>query len=218
MVLSPTQTPNNTPWRRITPVMAIVNCLLRPLSPLQLSNKRQKTNEGSVSFTKEDMTTQQQLQAMFALQRVNGLPENNIPFHPPNATAKIKDTNEGGAKSVKLSSGEARAACGKRKQEFNTFRARAVSLSHHQKSKEKPTSMKYRVSKTKASYSQLCSHEGCAKAVVQGGVCVQHGAKVNRCGQEGCTNQTQKGGVCKRHGAKVKTYICSHEGCTSQAT
>ena len=72
-----------------------------PLSPLQLSNKRQKTNEGSVSFTKEDMTTQQQLQAMFALQRVNGLPENNIPFHPPNATAKIKDTNEGGAKSVK---------------------------------------------------------------------------------------------------------------------
>ena len=153
---------------------------------------------------------------MFALQRVNGLPENNIPFHPPNATAKIKDTNEGGAKSVKLSSGEARAACGKRKQEFNTFRARAVSLSHHQKSKEKPTSMKYRVSKTKASYSQLCSHEGCAKAVVQGGVCVQHGAKVNRCGQEGCTNQAQKGGVCKRHGAKVKTYICSHEGCTSQ--
>ena len=113
-----------------------------PSSPLQLSNKRQKTNEGSVSFTKEDMTTQQQLQAMFALQRVNGLPENNIPFHPPNATAKIKDTNEGGAKSVKLSSGEARAACGKRKQEFNTFRARAVSLSHHQKSKEKPTSTK----------------------------------------------------------------------------
>ena len=187
---------------------------LPELPPLPSSNKRQKTNEGSVLFTNEEMMVQQQLQEMFALLRENGLPENNIPFHPPNATAKIKDTNEGGRSlwSVKLSSGEARAACGKRKQEFNTFRARAVSLSHHQKSKEKPTSTKYRVSKTKASYSQLCSHdEGCAKAVVQGGVCVQHGAKVNRCGQEGYTNQAQKGGVCKRHGAKVKTYICSHE-------
>ena len=136
--------------------MAIVNCLLRPLSPLQLSNKRQKTNEGSVSFTKEDMTTQQQLQAMFALQRVNGLPENNIPENPPpNATAKIKDTNEGGAKSVRMSSSEAipppnaadkikicvskseaKAACGK-PQEFKNSKGRAISRSKHQKSEER---------------------------------------------------------------------------------
>jgi hypothetical protein len=60
-----------------------------------------------------------------------------------------------------------------------------------------------------------CSHEGCAKKAVQGGVCITHGALVKRCSHEGCTKQSKKGGVCVRHGALVKR--CSHEGCTKQS-
>jgi hypothetical protein len=50
-----------------------------------------------------------------------------------------------------------------------------------------------------------------------GGVCVTHGAKVQRkrCSQEGCTYRAQNGGVCFAHGAKVK--LCSLEGCTKLA-
>ena len=210
---------------------------LPELPPLPSSNKRQKTNEGSVLFTNEEMMVQQQLQEMFALLRENGLPENNIPENPPtNATAKIKDTNEGGAKSVRMSSSEAipppnaadkikicvskseaKAACGK-PQEFKNSKGRAISRSKKRKFEQTPTSTKYRVNSTKASISQLCSHEGCTKCAIRGGVCVQHGAKVKRCGREGCNNQAQKGGVCMKHGAKVKAKKrCCKEGCTNHA-
>jgi hypothetical protein len=48
-----------------------------------------------------------------------------------------------------------------------------------------------------------CNFEGCNKHVVQGGVCVTHGAIKKRklCSFEGCTNQSRKGGVCVTHGA-----------------
>jgi len=57
-----------------------------------------------------------------------------------------------------------------------------------------------------------CSSEGCTNQVVNGGVCMRHGARVKRCSREGCTNVAVQGGVCNRHGAKVKR--CSSEGCT----
>eukprot|EP00986_Skeletonema_menzelii_P010678 scaffold5299_cov73-Skeletonema_menzelii.AAC.1 len=63
----------------------------------------------------------------------------------------------------------------------------------------------------KKKYKYYCSADGCTNKVVQGGVCVRHGAKVKRCSSEGCTNRAQNGGVCKRHGAKLKR--CSSEGC-----
>eukprot|EP00577_Skeletonema_sp_RCC1716_P025408 CAMPEP_0113400472 /NCGR_PEP_ID=MMETSP0013_2-20120614/16142_1 /TAXON_ID=2843 ORGANISM="Skeletonema costatum, Strain 1716" /NCGR_SAMPLE_ID=MMETSP0013_2 /ASSEMBLY_ACC=CAM_ASM_000158 /LENGTH=182 /DNA_ID=CAMNT_0000285545 /DNA_START=46 /DNA_END=590 /DNA_ORIENTATION=- /assembly_acc=CAM_ASM_000158 len=53
------------------------------------------------------------------------------------------------------------------------------------------------------STNKRCSRNGCDKFVVNGGVCVSHGAKLKRCSSEGCTNQVVKGGVCMRHGAKV---------------
>eukprot|EP00986_Skeletonema_menzelii_P016768 scaffold15845_cov97-Skeletonema_menzelii.AAC.1 len=37
--------------------------------------------------------------------------------------------------------------------------------------------------------------------MVQGGVCIKHGAKIKRCSSEGCTNQAKRGGMCMRHGA-----------------
>jgi hypothetical protein len=57
---------------------------------------------------------------------------------------------------------------------------------------------------------------------VKGGVCVTHGAKVERkrCSFNDCTSYVQKGGVCKRHGAKVEVKTvkrCSHDGCTNGA-
>ena len=68
--------------------------------------------------------------------------------------------------------------------------------------------------RTKKKYTYICSHEGCAKQVVKGGVCVMHGASKKSCSVEGCTNQAKKGGVCITHGAKFKR--CSFKGCTNQ--
>ena len=64
-------------------------------------------------------------------------------------------------------------------------------------------------------YRYECSADGCTNHVVNGGVCIRHGAKIKLCSSEGCTNVAQKGGVCIRHGAKVKR--CSTEGCANQA-
>eukprot|EP00984_Skeletonema_dohrnii_P000264 scaffold86_cov98-Skeletonema_dohrnii-CCMP3373.AAC.1 len=68
-------------------------------------------------------------------------------------------------------------------------------------------------------YKNICSANGCTNVVVQGGVCVRHGARVKRqlCSREECTNQAVQGGVCVRHGAKGKRKRCSSEGCTNQA-
>jgi len=65
---------------------------------------------------------------------------------------------------------------------------------------------------------KLCSAEGCTNIVIQGGVCIRHGAKRKerkRCSREGCTNQAQIGEVCIRHGAKKRRYECSAEECTN---
>jgi hypothetical protein len=64
---------------------------------------------------------------------------------------------------------------------------------------------------------KLCSSEGCTNIAVKGGVCKKHGALVERkrCSSKGCTNKVVQGGVCMKHGAKVK--LCSIEGCTKYA-
>ena len=58
-----------------------------------------------------------------------------------------------------------------------------------------------------------CSQGRCGNKVVQGGVCVRHGAIVKRkkCSQGGCGNIVVQGGVCVWHGAIVKR--CSQDGC-----
>jgi superfamily II DNA helicase RecQ len=63
--------------------------------------------------------------------------------------------------------------------------------------------------KLKKKARTLCSSEGCAKQVVNSGVCLQHGAKKQtktrkRCSSEGCAKQAQNGGVCFAHGTKRK--------------
>jgi len=61
----------------------------------------------------------------------------------------------------------------------------------------------------------VCSHEGCTNWIVNGRVCIKHGASHPRCSVEGCSNQVINGGVCLKHGAK--RLICKHEGCKSYA-
>jgi hypothetical protein len=62
-----------------------------------------------------------------------------------------------------------------------------------------------------------CSQDGCDNQVQLGGVCVKHGARVMRCRQEGCGNIVVQGGVCLKHGAIVKRKRCRQEGCTNYA-
>ena len=60
---------------------------------------------------------------------------------------------------------------------------------------------------------------GCTNKVVNGGVCIRHGAKTKRkiCSDPGCTNVALNGGVCIRHGAKSYKRGCSATGCTTRA-
>ena len=62
-----------------------------------------------------------------------------------------------------------------------------------------------------------CSADGCSSHIVNGGVCMRHGAKMKLCSSEGCANYAKNGGLCIRHGAKVARKLCNREGCSNQA-
>eukprot|EP00984_Skeletonema_dohrnii_P026989 scaffold16414_cov92-Skeletonema_dohrnii-CCMP3373.AAC.4 len=44
-----------------------------------------------------------------------------------------------------------------------------------------------------------CSAQGCTNIVVNGGVCITHGATKKKCSAQGCTNYAHTGGKCKKH-------------------
>ena len=60
-----------------------------------------------------------------------------------------------------------------------------------------------------------CSVEGCPNRVVQGGLCISHGAKRKTCKHPGCTKNVKKAGLCSTHGPARKR--CEAEGCTKVA-
>mmetsp|Transcript_22629 Transcript_22629/g.47018 ORF Transcript_22629/g.47018 Transcript_22629/m.47018 type:complete len:369 (-) Transcript_22629:2234-3340(-) len=60
-----------------------------------------------------------------------------------------------------------------------------------------------------------CSVAGCKNGVVQGGVCVTHGAKRRLCRFPGCTKHSKNAGLCSKHGPPRKR--CEHEGCSNVA-
>lgn len=62
---------------------------------------------------------------------------------------------------------------------------------------------------------KTCSHPGCSKNVKKAGLCSTHGPARKRCEAEGCTKVAVQGGRCIAHGAKKK--VCSIEECTKQA-
>ena len=62
---------------------------------------------------------------------------------------------------------------------------------------------------------KTCKHPGCNKNVKKAGLCSTHGPARKRCEAEGCSKVSVQGGRCIAHGAKKK--LCSKEGCTKQA-
>mmetsp|Transcript_9423 Transcript_9423/g.16410 ORF Transcript_9423/g.16410 Transcript_9423/m.16410 type:complete len:770 (-) Transcript_9423:2018-4327(-) len=60
-----------------------------------------------------------------------------------------------------------------------------------------------------------CKHPGCTKHVKKAGLCSTHGPARKRCEADGCTKVAVQGGRCIAHGAKKK--LCSVDGCTKQA-
>ena len=60
-----------------------------------------------------------------------------------------------------------------------------------------------------------CAIPGCCNRVVQGGVCVTHGAKRKLCMEEGCDKAVKKGGFCSSHGPSRKK--CEVPGCSRVA-
>ena len=60
-----------------------------------------------------------------------------------------------------------------------------------------------------------CSHPSCPNRVVQGGVCVTHGAKRKMCHHPGCDKAVKLAGYCSTHGPARKK--CDAPGCTRVA-
>jgi len=60
-----------------------------------------------------------------------------------------------------------------------------------------------------------CNVEGCPNRVVQGGLCISHGAKRKVCSVVGCDKNVKKAGLCSAHGPARKK--CEFEGCSKVA-
>mmetsp|Transcript_4748 Transcript_4748/g.9900 ORF Transcript_4748/g.9900 Transcript_4748/m.9900 type:complete len:740 (+) Transcript_4748:128-2347(+) len=60
-----------------------------------------------------------------------------------------------------------------------------------------------------------CTAPGCMNRVVQGGLCISHGAKRKTCKHPGCTKNVKKAGLCSTHGPARKR--CVHPGCPKVA-
>ncbi len=62
---------------------------------------------------------------------------------------------------------------------------------------------------------KLCAHPGCSKNVKKAGMCSAHGPARKRCEHSNCNNIAVQGGLCITHGAKKR--LCSSTGCTKKA-
>mmetsp|Transcript_40885 Transcript_40885/g.62890 ORF Transcript_40885/g.62890 Transcript_40885/m.62890 type:complete len:702 (+) Transcript_40885:289-2394(+) len=62
---------------------------------------------------------------------------------------------------------------------------------------------------------KTCRHPGCSKNVKKAGLCSTHGPARKRCDADGCTKVAVQGGKCIAHGAKKK--LCCIDNCTKQA-
>lgn len=49
-------------------------------------------------------------------------------------------------------------------------------------------------------HKRTCSVAGCRNGVVQGGVCVSHGAKRRKCQFPECDKNSKCAGLCSKHG------------------
>ncbi|KAL7547698.1 hypothetical protein ACHAWF_010981 [Thalassiosira exigua] len=64
-------------------------------------------------------------------------------------------------------------------------------------------------------HRRQCSAPACPNRVVQGGLCISHGAKRRKCRHPGCDKNVKKAGLCSTHGPARKR--CEVEGCIKVA-
>jgi len=74
---------------------------------------------------------------------------------------------------------------------------------------------KSRATKAPKRIKVKCSAPNCENNVVQGGVCILHGAKRKLCSHPGCNKAVKSAGACSAHGPARKK--CDKEGCTRVA-
>lgn len=74
---------------------------------------------------------------------------------------------------------------------------------------------KKRKKKRKNRVRRKCTLEGCSNRVVQGGVCISHGAKRKLCSVDGCMKGVKTAGRCSAHGPPRKR--CCIDGCMKVA-
>ena len=60
-----------------------------------------------------------------------------------------------------------------------------------------------------------CTVANCPNRVVQGGLCISHGAKRKTCGHPGCTKNVKKAGMCSTHGPARRR--CDADNCNKVA-
>lgn len=60
-----------------------------------------------------------------------------------------------------------------------------------------------------------CTVANCPNRVVQGGLCISHGAKRKTCKHPGCEKNVKKAGLCSTHGPARRR--CDHDGCNKVA-
>ena len=58
--------------------------------------------------------------------------------------------------------------------------------------------------------NRKCSHQNCGNRIMQGGVCITHGAQRKCCAHPGCDKAVKLAGYCLAHGPSRQ--MCDHEG------
>lgn len=99
-----------------------------------------------------------------------------------------------------------------------TEAADAAFLRNLQASNESPipsSDTKLAAGGTSKRARRKCTVPGCANRVVQGGLCISHGAKRKTCKHPGCTKNVKKAGLCSAHGPARKR--CETDGCQKVA-
>ena len=91
----------------------------------------------------------------------------------------------------------------------------ASETSDHDPLLENDGSSKLAPGGTSKRVRRKCTVEGCQNRVVQGGLCISHGAKRKQCKYPGCSKNVKKAGLCSTHGPARKR--CEAEGCTKVA-
>lgn len=81
--------------------------------------------------------------------------------------------------------------------------------------KTKDSSKKLASGGTSKRVRRKCTVAGCPNRVVQGGLCISHGAKRKTCKHPGCTKNVKKAGLCSTHGPARKR--CEAPNCPKVA-